>query len=114
MRTIPSRRRGRECQLDLAAPLGDGIAVHVPAMLLWEIFSNNTMYEFIRGQCHQRALSQTAVQSLGVVLGIFLGRPIARTLVRMLIPPKPRQALTFLWTIDGKTPSINSGIATRQ
>ena len=29
--------------------------------------------------------------------------PIARTLLRMFIPPKPRQHFAFLWAADGKT-----------
>lgn len=36
-------------------------------------------------------------------LGILIGRPIGRGLTRLLIPPRPRQVLAFLWHADGKT-----------
>ena len=42
------------------------------------------------------------LETLGVVLGLYLGRPFARAALSMLLPPKPRQHLSFLWTTDGK------------
>ncbi len=39
---------------------------------------------------------------LGVLIGLPLGPPLARVLVTTLVPPKPRQALAFLWLGDGK------------
>ena len=35
-------------------------------------------------------------------LGLLIGRPVARFLVTMLIPPRPRQMLAFLWHADAK------------
>jgi hypothetical protein len=52
----------------------------------------------------ERTLYYGSVQAAAVFLGVLAGRPIARTLVRMFIPPRPRQHLNFLWHIDGKTP----------
>jgi hypothetical protein len=43
------------------------------------------------------------LESVAVGIGLLIGRPIARGLVRLLVPPKPRQHLAFLWIIDGKT-----------
>ena len=42
------------------------------------------------------------IESAAVGAGLLLGRPIARGLLRILLPPAPRQHLAFLWTIDGK------------
>ena len=42
------------------------------------------------------------LESAAVVVGLFIGRPIARGVFRILIPPKLRQHLAFLWTVDGK------------
>lgn len=36
------------------------------------------------------------------IIGVVFGRPIGRGLARLLVPPKPRQALAFLWHADGK------------
>jgi hypothetical protein len=38
-----------------------------------------------------------------VGIGLVIGRPIARGMLRILVPPKPRQHLAFLWTTDGRT-----------
>ncbi|MCS7033263.1 MAG: hypothetical protein NZ561_04605, partial [Phycisphaerae bacterium] len=46
-----------------------------------------------------------AVAQMGLmVVGMRLGRPVARFFITYFIPPKPRQALAFLWTVDGKAP----------
>jgi hypothetical protein len=37
-----------------------------------------------------------------MLIGILLGRPLARQIARTIIPPKPRQVLAFLWIVDGK------------
>ncbi|MDB5353638.1 MAG: hypothetical protein JWN24_91 [Phycisphaerales bacterium] len=42
------------------------------------------------------------LECLGVSLGLLLGRPIIRGLLRILVPPKPRQHLAFLWTVDNR------------
>ena len=34
---------------------------------------------------------------------VWLGRPVARAIVSALLPPKPRQAMAYLWHADGKT-----------
>ncbi len=48
-----------------------------------------------------RVLAYAGVQSAAVLLGVGLGRPLARVLVRAVVPPKPRQHLAFLWLADG-------------
>ncbi len=40
---------------------------------------------------------------LGWIIGLAIGRPIARQVVRLIVPPKPRQMLAFLWHADGKS-----------
>lgn len=61
-------------------------------------------YELIRFWGTQRALFWASIQALFVGAGILVGRPFARLLVRMFIPPRPRQYLAFLWKADGKVP----------
>ncbi|HRK31397.1 MAG TPA: hypothetical protein PLD59_09985 [Tepidisphaeraceae bacterium] len=44
-----------------------------------------------------------AVSQMGfMLLGGFIGRPVARFIATLFVPPKARQAIGFLWTIDGK------------
>lgn len=43
-------------------------------------------------------------QILMIALGTRLGRPVARFLASLFVPPRPRQALAFLWTCDGRPP----------
>lgn len=42
----------------------------------------------------------------GGALGVCSGRPLARGLVRMVLPPRLRPPLAFLWTCDGLVPPI--------
>lgn len=42
------------------------------------------------------------IESAAVAIGLLVGRPIARGVLRILLPPNPRQHLAFLWTVDGK------------
>lgn len=46
-------------------------------------------------------LSAAVVQAVLLLAGTRLGRPVARWLVSLIIPPGPRQALSFLWICDG-------------
>jgi hypothetical protein len=39
-----------------------------------------------------------------LTLGLLLGRPIFRGLIRALLPPRARAGLAVLWRIDGKQP----------
>lgn len=42
------------------------------------------------------------IDLLAIGIGLLLGRWFARGLIRVLVPPKPRQHLAFLWLTDGK------------
>lgn len=45
-------------------------------------------------------------QMLGGLSGVFGGRPLARLLTRLVLPPRLRGAVAFLWTVDGKNPPV--------
>lgn len=59
-------------------------------------------YELLRGWAVRQILIWAIIEVVAMYVGIFIGRPVARLLVRMFVPPKPRQNLAFLWRIDGK------------
>lgn len=44
-----------------------------------------------------------AVQTIFMIAGLSLGRPIGRFFITVLIPPKSRQLFAFLWHCDGRT-----------
>lgn len=74
-------------------------AAFVLAMTLGEW---DHQYDLVAGWVVRSVLAHAGVQGLSIGAGILLGRPIARGLVRMFIPPRPRQHLAFLWHADGK------------
>ncbi len=76
----------------------------LPAAALVMIFDSIPEYEGIFVQCILRVLVQTGIQGIGIAVGVLVGRKVSRTIVRMIIPPKPRQALAFLWMVDGMKP----------
>lgn len=46
--------------------------------------------------------AHAGVQVFGGLLGIIFGRPVARTIVRVFLPPSVRPRLAYLWLADGK------------
>lgn len=52
----------------------------------------------------------TSAALVGGLGGVYLGRPAARLAVRLLLPPRARQPLAFLWVADGKAvPQCRTG-----
>lgn len=47
------------------------------------------------------AVWSTLLAILAMALGLWMGRPVARTLLRMFVPPRARQVFAFLWIRDG-------------
>ena len=47
----------------------------------------------------------------GMVVGLKVGRPVARFLLRVLVSPKLRQHVHFMWTCDGLQPPGISGVS---
>lgn len=50
------------------------------------------------------AIVTTASMTVPLLIGVFIGRGVARLAIRMLIPPRLREPLFFLWFCDGYTP----------
>jgi hypothetical protein len=46
---------------------------------------------------------------LGGVVGVMIGRPLARLVVRICLPPRVRPVLSFLWLADGCEPPSGAG-----
>jgi hypothetical protein len=73
------------------------------------ILNFDDQYDRIRPWAIQVVLGFAALEMCLMGAGVLLGRKIARGLLRMFIPPKPRQHFAFLWAVDGKemTPAVN-------
>ena len=65
---------------------------------------------------HMGALQQIGVRIAALtmlwawfwlVFGLMVGRPVARMLVQLLLPPRMRSSMAFLWLTDGREPPRN-------
>jgi hypothetical protein len=65
------------------------ILFHAPNLASWSIM---------------HASINAGLQIVGGLLGVVLGRPATRGLVRLLMPPAWRPPFAFLWLADGRTP----------
>ncbi|MGH7213963.1 MAG: hypothetical protein ACREIT_04290 [Tepidisphaeraceae bacterium] len=90
---VPKRRYAWAILLPVAAG----------AFILW-VWWVDDMTEWVRGWAVPRVAVYVALEAGVLMLGTLLGRPIARGLARLFVPPKPRQVLAFLWRADGLEP----------
>ena len=74
----------------------------VAGVVLAGMFVLDDDYDAIRGWAVSRVFTHAALQAMFMYVGILIGRPMARGLLRMIIPPRPRQVFAFLWRADGK------------
>ena len=61
----------------------------IAAGFLIAIYCLNDQYETSWAWCVRRLLMTMTIQIAGVLLGIFLGRKVSRTIAQMVIPPRP-------------------------
>jgi hypothetical protein len=74
------------------------------AAVLTLIFCVAEEYELIRWWAIRVAFGYALLEGFFMFVGSLLGRPTARGLLRMFVPPRPRQHFAFLWKVDGKPP----------
>jgi hypothetical protein len=65
-------------------------------------WSNDPSARQVQGIVREQIALCLALELIGVLVGLRLGRPLARAALSIILPPKPRQHLAFLWTTDGK------------
>jgi hypothetical protein len=67
------------------------------------IWSTSSVSDQARHWIHLRIATFAAIECAMIVLGILAGRPVARFVLKMLLPSRLLQHLAFLWYRDGKT-----------
>jgi len=80
------------------------LPVLVAPVVLWSITSEVDDNSEVLGYIVRVIAMYTVLSAAMIVVGQVIGRPIARFMLKLLIPPKLRQHVNFLWTCDGKTP----------
>lgn len=95
-------RRGRRW-VWLFIPLLTGSVIHEVmrssqasrTSALGRVLESDVEYQILYVAC--------ALQVTVMAIGIYFGRPFARFLLSIFVPPKTRQLFAFLWQCDGKT-----------
>lgn len=95
--------RRRWLLLWLLLPMAAG-AVACLLTMLFETYADSFMlwYPVAFG-------TATAVECAAMGVGLLFGRPVVRALATLFVPPKPRQALAFMWLGDGLKPPRSRG-----
>jgi hypothetical protein len=70
------------------------------AVVVWCIWREDQPQ--LLGWANPHIAAQAAAHFAGGLAGILLGRPLARLIAMLVLPPRVRQALAFLWLVDGK------------
>lgn len=74
----------------------------VVSALVWEIWQADMPGLFDWGK--QYIVGFAIVRLIAALLAVWAGRPLARLTVRILLPPRIRSTLAFLWLADGLEP----------
>jgi len=64
----------------------------------------NYNYPYLTAWALPYVSGQAALCLAGGLLGVLFGRALARLLLTLILPPRLRQALAFLWRVDGRPP----------
>jgi hypothetical protein len=89
------RRRGKWA---LLVPVFIGIASYT----IWITIERGTDWVF--GWTMRNLGAWVAFDTVALAVGLMIGRPLARLLVRLVVVPKRRPLFGFLWIADGKQP----------
>lgn len=95
------RRWGYVC-FAISWPMIGVVIFHV---LIWpELYSWRMVTIELRDWHMKSALGIEAIAIAGGLAAVWLGRPIARGIIRLIVPPKRRGVFAYLWLADSKTP----------
>jgi hypothetical protein len=81
----------------------------VLASFLWPTIAAFTVYFYMGSTTPMRDVTTlicivglALAQAVGGLIGVLVGRPLARAMIVALVPPSARHALDYLWEVDGK------------
>lgn len=85
------------------------VVLALAAGIFWlVVLLNAGYYAQVREIALRASAIELAAAALGWLAGLLIGRPVFRTVLTALLPPRPRMMLAFLWQADGKAmPSAN-------
>ena len=66
------------------------------------IVSGESSYSYVKSMAYGFGGLVLGAATAGWVVGTLVGRRVARFLVSLLVPPRPRQVFAFLWLADGR------------
>ena len=72
------------------------------ALFVWAIFRLDSP-RYLQW-CNPYIMGHALIQILAGIPGMVTGRPLARLIIRITMSQRLRQALAFLWLVDGKSP----------
>lgn len=78
------------------------VILPLPAAFLLISLADGNMYADVSGLVLMIGGLHLGLAAVCYATGLLVGRPIARFVVKLLVPPRPRQMLAFLWHADGK------------
>jgi len=82
------------------------LAIFIPERTRWRNYYDEIAPEFI-SWLYQYTIACVLLTAVSGALFAWLGRPLARVLVRLFVPPRQRGVFVYLWIVDGKTPPAN-------
>jgi hypothetical protein len=81
----------------LALALSVTLAANAVVMVAWRVDAPHLMVWAL-----PYVAAHAAAQCFGGLAGVMFGRPVARLIVRIVLPPGIRPRLAYLWHADGK------------
>ena len=76
----------------------------LPGLATMAILHLDDAFELMVAPAWKIVATTAGGAALAMLVGLAIGRSVARAIVIGIVPPRPRQMLAFLWLADGKTP----------
>ncbi len=80
-------------------------AASVTGWLIWRLEASNKGAILIPS--HKPMISFILLQTVGLLISLYIARPVVRTLLRFLLPPPLLAHMAFLWRADNKVLSFS-------
>lgn len=96
-----------------AIALGLLLALFLPEQLDRQYSYNDDISPAMSAWLYRYSISCVLITAITGIAFAWLGRPLARLLVRIFVPPRRRGPFAYLWLVDEKSPPPIPGAFTR-